>query len=205
MIWKLAICVVMGYLLGSFNGALVISRFFIHEDVRTKGSGNAGLTNFYRNFGGWITLLVIVIDMGKMAAGALLARLIYSADADLASMVAGLGVFIGHILPLYFNFKGGKGILTAGALALVMDWRIFAILLVVFILLFAATRYVSVGSIFCCLAYGICFALFFALNPPVWIIAMVIALIAFFMHRGNIQRLLNGEERKTYLKKSKNK
>ena len=205
MIWKLAICVVMGYLLGSFNGALVISRFFIHEDVRTKGSGNAGLTNFHRNFGGWITLLVIVIDMGKMAAGAVLARLIYPADADLASMVAGLGVFIGHILPLYFNFKGGKGILSAGALALVMDWRIFAILLVVFILLFAATRYVSGGSIFCCLAYGICFALFFALNPPVWIIAMVIALIAFFMHRGNIQRLLNGEERKTYLKKSKNK
>lgn len=205
MIWKLAICAVMGYLLGSINGALVISRFFIHEDVRTKGSGNAGLTNFHRNFGGWSTLLVIAIDMGKMAAAALLARLIYPDNADLASMVAGFCVFMGHILPLFFNFKGGKGILTAGALALVMDWRIFLILLVVFILLFAATKYVSVGSIFCCLTYGICFALFFALNPPVWIIAMIIALIALFMHRGNIQRLLSGEERKTYLKKSKNK
>ncbi|MBQ8586731.1 MAG: glycerol-3-phosphate 1-O-acyltransferase PlsY [Oscillospiraceae bacterium] len=205
MIWKLAICAVMGYLLGSLNGALVISRFFKHEDVRTKGSGNAGLTNYHRNFGGWSTLLVIAIDMGKMAAAALLARLIYSDNADLASMVTGFCVFIGHILPVFFNFKGGKGILTAGALALVMDWRIFVILLVVFAVMFAATKYVSVGSIFCCFAYGICFALFFAMNPPVWIIAMVIALIAIFTHRGNIQRLLNGEERKTYLRKSKNK
>lgn len=205
MIWKLAICAVMGYLLGSFNGALVISRFFIHEDVRTKGSGNAGLTNFHRNYGGWGTLLVIVIDMGKMVGAALLARLIYPADPDLASMVAGFFVFMGHILPAFFSFKGGKGILTAGALALVMDWRVFLILIVVFALVFAATKYVSMGSIICCFTYGICFALFFPMQPVVWIIAMVMALIAIFMHRGNIQRLLNGEERKTYLIKSKNK
>ena len=205
MIWKLAICDVMGYLFGNCNGAIIVSRFLLHEDVRTKGSGNAGLTNFFRNYGGWGTLLVIAIDMGKMVAAALLARLIYSADIELASMVAGLFVFLGHLFPAFFDFRGGKGILTASALALVMDWRMFLILLAVFVLFFAATRYVSVGSILGCLAYGICFALFFPLNPPVWVIAMVMALLAFFMHRGNIQRLLDGEERKTYLFKSKNK
>lgn len=205
MLWKYALCALLGYLLGSCNGALVISRLFIHEDVRTKGSGNAGLTNFHRNYGGWTTLLVIFIDMAKMVGAALFARLLLPADPDLASMIAGACVLLGHIFPLYFGFRGGKGILSAASLSLVMDWRIFLITLAVFILVFAVSKYVSLGSVLGCITYGICYALFFPMQPIVWIIAMLMALLAIFMHRGNIQRLLRGEERKTYLIKSKNK
>lgn len=204
MLWKYAICVIVAYFLGSFNGAVVTSRLFFHEDVRTKGSGNAGLTNFHRNYGGWVTLLVIAIDMGKMVGAALLARFLLPGDPDLASMIAGFAVLIGHLFPAIFGFRGGKGILSAASLSLVLDWRIFVITLSVFIVVFALSHYVSLGSILGCIVYGICYAIFFPMQPAVWIIAMTMAFLAIFMHRSNIQRLFRGEERKTYLIKSKN-
>lgn len=203
---RLIACILMGYVLGSLNGALVISRLFMHDDVREKGSGNAGLTNFLRSYGGWITVLVIVIDLGKMVGACLLAKVILPEYPEFIKMLTGVCVQIGHILPVFFRFKGGKGILCSAALAAVMDWRIFAIIMAVFILMFVLTRYVSLGSILASVAYAICFMIFFH-QEHIWVGVMGIAMavIAIYMHRGNIRRLLKGEERKTYLSKSKNK
>lgn len=205
MVWRWIACILMGYLLGSLNGALVVSRVGMHEDVREKGSGNAGLTNFLRSYGGWITLLVVVIDLGKMVGACLLAKLILPEQPDLAKMLAGFFVQIGHIFPVFFRFRGGKGILCSAALAAMMDWRIFVIILAVFLILFFATRFVSLGSVMASVAYGICFVVFFAGEPQIWILGVAMGVIALVMHRGNISRLLKGEERKTYFHKSKNK
>lgn len=205
MVWRWMACIVMGYLLGSLNGALVISRVGMHDDVRKKGSGNAGLTNFHRSYGGWSTLLVIVIDLGKMIGACLLAKLILPEYPDYAKMLAGFFVQLGHIFPLYFRFRGGKGILCSAALALMMDWRIFAIIMAVFLILFFATRYVSLGSILAAVSFAICFGVIFSGHPWIWGMAIAMAVMAIFMHRGNIQRLLKGEERKTHFHKSKNK
>ena len=205
MVWRWMACIVMGYLLGSLNGALVISRLGMHDDVRKKGSGNAGLTNFHRSYGGWSTLLVIVIDLGKMIGACLLAKLILPEYPDYAKMLAGFFVQLGHIFPLYFRFRGGKGILCSAALALMMDWRIFAIIMAVFLILFFATRYVSLGSILAAVSFAICFGVIFSGHPWIWGMAIAMAVMAIFMHRGNIQRLLKGEERKTHFHKSKNK
>lgn len=205
MVLRILACGVLGYLLGCANGALVISRLFLHDDVRKKGSGNAGLTNFLRSYGGWITLLVIAVDMGKMVAACLLAPLILPEYPVFAKMLGGVFVQLGHIFPVFFRFRGGKGILCSAALALMMDWRIFVIIIGIFLLIFLTTKLVSLGSILAALAYSLCFFLFFRGEPGVWVLGIFMAALAIFMHRSNIARLLRGEERKTYLHKSKNK
>ena len=205
MVWRIIVCIVMGYLFGTLNGAIVISKLTQHEDVRDKGSGNAGLTNFLRNYGGWTTLLVIVIDLGKMIAACLLASLIWSEEAALAKMIAGTAVQVGHIFPIFFGLRGGKGILCSAALAIVMDWRIFVIAISVFIVLFVLTKLVSLGSIFAAATFGALFVIYFPNDPWVQILGVFMAVLAIFMHRSNIVRLLKGEERKTHLHKSKNK
>ena len=132
IVFWFAVCGVIGYLLGSFNGAILISRWLRKEDVRTKGSGNAGLTNFYRNYGGLDTLLVLLIDVGKTVLACFIGRWIMSAYDpawfDEGAMLCGGLSVIGHVFPLYFGFRGGKGILTCGTLAAFIDWRIITIL-----------------------------------------------------------------------------
>lgn len=205
MIWRIIICAIMGYLFGTLNGAILISKLTKHEDVREKGSGNAGLTNFLRSYGGWSTLLVVVIDLGKMIAACLLSTLIYTKDADVAKMITGACVQLGHIFPIFFGMHGGKGILCSAALAFIMDWRIFAIAFGLFVIIFLLTKLVSLGSIVAAVAFAILFAVFFADKPLVWGAGVFMAVLAIFMHRGNIGRLIRGEERKTHLHKSKNK
>ena len=139
-----ALCGVIGYLLGSFNGAILISRWIRKEDIRTKGSGNAGLTNFYRNYGGLDTLLVLLVDVGKTVIACFVGRWIMSAYDpawfDEGAMFCGGLAVIGHIFPIWFGFRGGKGILTCGTLAAFVDWRIITILLVIFIVIVLITR-----------------------------------------------------------------
>ncbi len=201
---RILACIVLGYLFGTMNGAILISKLTKHEDVREKGSGNAGLTNFLRSYGGWSTLLVIVIDLGKMVAACLLATLIYTENTELAKMMTGVAVQVGHIFPIFFGLRGGKGILTSSMLALMMDWRIFAIIMTVFILTFILTKYVSLGSILAAISFGAMFVVFFTGQPWIWGLGVFMAALAIFMHRGNIERLIHGTERKTYLRKNKN-
>lgn len=213
VIW-FAVCALAGYLLGSFNGAILISRWFRREDIRTKGSGNAGLTNFYRNYGGLDTLLVLLIDVGKTVLACFVGGWIIKAAGyaspdfrldwtDEAQMLCGGFSVIGHIFPLWFGFKGGKGILTCGTLAAFVDWRIIMTLLVVFIAVVLITRYVSLGSIIAAVVYPFLFWIRYPIHQNVsegtvmmTILAFCLAGIAIYMHHGNIQRLRAGTERK---------
>ena len=200
----LTLSALLGYLFGNLNGAILISRLVMHEDVRTHGSGNAGLTNFLRSYGGAVTLIVVLIDFGKTVAACLLATLFLPRDPLLAKSVAGAGVQLGHVFPVFFGFHGGKGILCGAAIALVTDWRVFAIAMPVFILLFFATRLVSLASLTAVACFGVLYAVFYPARPEIWIITICEAAFAFVMHRGNIVRLLHGQERKTYFHRAKN-
>ena len=171
--WRIVCCAAAGYLLGSCNGAIVVSHTCMHDDIRKKGSGNAGLTNFLRNFGGWATLLVVLMDMGKVVLACLLGRWLLPGNPQLGMMIAGAMTELGHIFPVFYGFRGGKGILSSAALA--------------------AT------------AYAVLFVIFFPGQPWIWSIAIAMAVLAIFMHRSNIARLLHGTETKTYLLKSKKK
>jgi len=204
MVWKILACVAIGFLIGGCNGAILISRIKMHEDVREKGSGNAGLTNFLRSYGGWATLLVVLIDFGKTILACWLATLLLPEQRELAVMIAGAAVQIGHIFPVYFGFHGGKGVLSSAAVAVMLDWRVFLIAISVFILLFLLTRFVSLGSIVAmCTFAGLTVGFYFD-QPFVWGLAVFMALIVIVVHRENISRLLHGKERKTYFHKYKN-
>jgi len=216
-----AVCGLAGYLLGSFNGAILVSRWIRREDIRAKGSGNAGLTNFYRNYGGLDTLLVLLIDVGKTVlacfVGGWIIRAAGYASAlprenwtEEAQMLAGGFSVIGHIFPIWFGFKGGKGILTCGTLAAFVDWRIIFILLVVFAAVVLITRYVSLGSVVCAVLYPFLFWIRYPIDKgleegPVMmtILAFCLGALAVYMHHGNIQRLRAGTERKFSFHKKK--
>lgn len=196
----------LGYLLGNGNGALIVSKLFYHEDVRTKGSGNAGLTNFFRNYGGLPTLLVIAIDVGKTVlacfAGGLLFRAFGHGDLwTLGKMVGGFSCVVGHSLPVFFGFRGGKGVLSSGALSLCMCPWMFLILLAVFVILFSLTHYVSLGSVSCALCYPIVFACFFWSSPAILAMALCLMIMVVLLHLPNLRRLFAGNESKVYLKK----
>lgn len=204
MALRIIACIVLGWFFGGWNGAILVSRAKMHEDVRAKGSGNAGLTNFLRSYGGAATLLVLLIDVGKTVAACLIATLILPQDKTFAKVLAGFAVQIGHIFPVFFGFRGGKGIACAGIVALITDWRIFVIAFPMFLIVFFATRYVSLASVTGMLAMGVLFVVFHAGQPQVWSIGVAMAALAIFMHRSNIVRLCKGTERKTHFHKAKN-
>lgn len=202
----IAAAVVTGYLLGNFNGAILISHYVLHDDVRKWGSGNAGLTNFFRSFGGVWTLVVLLIDVAKTAAACYFSALLlkwlgYGELWQTAKMIGGFAAVIGHAFPVFYRFHGGKGILCAGALALFMEPLIFVIVFAVFVLLFALTHYVSLGSVSGAACYPVAFWLFYPDNYVVLALALVTAVLAIVQHRANLLRLKNGTESKIYLKK----
>ena len=202
------------YLLGCFNGAVIVSKYILRDDVRTHGSGNAGLTNFYRTFGGVLTFVVILCDVLKMVAavwaGQLLLRCwgggVWSGDAVLALYArywAGLFCLLGHMFPCMFRFKGGKGILSGGTLAILIDWRIALVVWGGFLLLFLLTRYVSLGSVFAGASFPFlswyCYP-----DPVVVVLAFCVGGLVVWKHRENIQRLLQGKERRFHFHREKN-
>ena len=201
----LLITAVVGYFLGNLNGAFIMYRLLTHEDIRKSGSGNAGLTNFMRNFGPAKGVWVLVIDIGKTVAACLLGKFLL-APLGLAMeglMVGALAVSLGHDFPALLGFHGGKGIVCGFSVALCADWRCALIILAVFAVSLAATRYVSLSSILGALAFCISFALLHWQEPVVAVIGVVIGLLAIFMHRANIKRLLAGTEKKATFSKFK--
>lgn len=194
---------VIAYFCGCFNGAVIVSKYILRDDVRTHGSGNAGLTNFFRTFGGPLTLVVILCDVLKaviaILVGVAIARNFIADDTPvliLAKYWSALFCLLGHIFPCMFGFKGGKGILSGGTIAIMIDWRVALLVWGGFLILVALTRYVSLGSVFA--AAGFPFGTWFFVSHDVVIMALAISLgaLVIYMHRGNIQRLLKGEERK---------
>lgn len=204
----------VAYLLGCFNGAVIVSKYILRDDVRRHGSGNAGLTNFYRTFGGALTFAVILCDVLKMAAavwaGQLLLRYwgggFWAREATMflyAKYWAGLFCLLGHMFPCMFRFRGGKGILSGGTLAILIDWRIALVVWGGFLLLFLLTRYVSLGSVFAGVSFPFlswyCYP-----DPVVVILAFCAGGLVVWKHRENIQRLVQGKERRFHFHRDKN-
>ena len=194
------LAVLVGYLLGNLNGAVCISAL-MNDDVRSHGSGNAGLTNFIRNYGAGRSAFVIIIDAGKAAIACINGSLLLGAHgyALEGAAIGGAAVMLGHVWPALLGFRGGKGILSGLFIALTVDWRIGLIILAVFALAYLLTQYVSLGSVLAAITFGICFVVLHHDNLTVMLCGIFMSALATFMHRGNIVRLLKGEERKTNL------
>ena len=219
--WWLLILLVYGgpalcaYLLGCFNGAVIVSKYILRDDVRNHGSGNAGLTNFYRTFGGPLTALVILTDVLKAVFALLLGVWVFGwlpggvlvlfghhIDGVLFGKYwAGLFCLLGHMFPCMFKFKGGKGILSGGTIAIMIDWRIALVVWGGFLLLTVLTRYVSMGSVFVAAAFPVGTCLFVSHDPVIMALALLLGGLVLYMHRANIHRLLTGTENKFSLHK----
>lgn len=200
MWFPILIGMLISYSLGNLNGAVCISALQ-HDDVRSHGSGNAGLTNFIRNYGISRAAYVVAIDAGKAVAACLLTGLLlrpYGYYLE-GTALGGLAVMLGHTFPVFLGFRGGKGILSGLFVALMTDWRIAVLILVVFAVTYLLTQYVSLGSVLAALAFSAGFAVFHHDNLTVMLSGIFMGLLAVFMHRGNIYRLLQGKERKTNL------
>lgn len=197
---SIALICVLGYLLGGINGAILLSKLVEKDDVRRHGSGNAGFTNFFRNYGKRTSLLVILIDAAKAAVSCLLGGWLlgkYGLRTE-GLLLGGLAATLGHDFPAFLGFRGGKGIVCGFAAALVTDWRVGLILLAVFALVYFLTHYVSLASVLCALGFFVSFWLFYPGRPFVLILSGCLSALAIFLHRENICRLVRGQERKTY-------
>lgn len=188
----------VSYMLGNLNGAVCISALKSHEDVRTHGSGNAGLTNFIRNYGTASAALVILIDGAKAILACLVCGQLLEPYGLIleGKMLGAVAVTLGHNFPACLGFRGGKGVLCGAVSLLTMDLRLFAILAAVFFVCVALTRYVSLGSILAAAGFSIGFILFHGDKPWVVAGAVAIGVLCIFMHRANIVRLIKGTESK---------
>ena len=184
------------YLLGCFNGAVIVSKYILRDDVRNHGSGNAGLTNFYRTFGGPLTAVVILTDVLKAVIAVLLGSwLLGFIDPLFGKYWAGLFCLLGHMFPCMFHFKGGKGILSGGTIALMIDWRIALVVWGGFLILTVLTRYVSLGSLWAGASFPF-ISWYCYTDPLIVVLAFACGGLVVWQHRANIKRLLNGTENK---------
>lgn len=188
------------YLIGSINSAIIVSKIMLHDDIRKYGSGNAGATNALRTLGKKGAIPVVIGDLLKAVIAILFAKLICS-DSSLAVYIAGIGVVLGHNFPIYFGFRGGKGILVSLVAILFADPKIGLIAAVSAILIMAITKYVSLGSISGAVIFLVLGLTFRFGDVYFCIFAAIISLLAIIRHKTNIQRLLNGTESKLSFKK----
>ena len=201
MILNIFIAALTAYMLGNLNGAFLAGHRIAGEDIRKKGSGNAGLTNFIRNYGASSAVMVVLTDMGKavlacFVGGGLLAPFGYEVAGR---ALGGLCVILGHAFPALLGFKGGKGILSGVTVALCLDWRIGLFVFAIFLIAYLLTHYVSLGSVLSSGSFGFIYAFFhweekFAVCAGLFLSALIV-----WLHRANIVRLLKGQERKTNL------
>lgn len=210
--WVRAIGIaVIAYFLGCFNGAVIVSKYILRDDIRNHGSGNAGMTNFHRTFGGLLTFVVIACDVLKAVIAVLIGVWIANGyapsfwDGELtvyAKYWAALFCLLGHMFPCMFHFKGGKGILSGGTIAIMIDWRIALVVWGGFLILAVLTRYISLGS--CWAGASFPFATWFVYqNVVLTVLGFLMGGLILYKHRGNIQRLFNGTESKFSLHKKK--
>ena len=201
--FSVLVVVLLSYFLGCFNGAVLISSFVIRDDIRGHGSGNAGLTNFYRTYGARYALGVILLDMGKTALATMIGGYMFHClynDWTLGVLVAGLSCIIGHIFPAFYEFKGGKGILAGSVLVIMLDWRMALVAWCLFFLSVVLTRYVSLGSILAAASVGVT-AIFLYDRPVYIILAIITAALVIWSHRSNVVRLAKGNENKFKFRK----
>ena len=201
MLMNIILTIFTAYMLGNLNGAFLMGYRVAGEDIRKKGSGNAGLTNFIRNYGPSPAVMVIVTDMGKaalacMVGGGLLAP--YGHEIA-GRALGGLFVILGHGFPALLGFKGGKGILSGVTVALCLDWRIGLFVFGIFLVAYWLTHYVSLGSILSSGSFGPIYAIFHWDQKFAVCVGFFLSFLIVWLHRANIVRLLKGQERKTNL------
>ncbi len=194
--------VVAAYILGSVSTAVIFSKVLYGEDVRTKGSGNAGMTNMMRNYGKGPAALTLVADMLKtlvaMAIGTSLCGVT-------GAYVAALFAVVGHVFPIFYGFKGGKGVASSAMIMLYLNVKVFLVVLLIFVLIVWATKYLSLASVICILVFPLMMYRMDLIPTDRGIrliITLIIAAIVFLKHRTNIVRIMNGNESKFAFKKT---
>jgi glycerol-3-phosphate acyltransferase PlsY len=204
MLIKVISSILAGYLLGSFNAALIVGKVFYQKDIRKYGSGNAGTTNVLRTLGKGAAAAVLVLDILKGILACLAGQLITGnvENVGWAGMyLAGFAAVIGHNWPVFFGFKGGKGVLTSFAVILYISPIPALICLAVFIVIVSLTRYVSLGSIIAAILWPVV-SIFFDLPALMLVIAVLMVIMIIIRHKENITRLFRGTEKKLSFKKS---
>lgn len=193
--------VLIPYLLGSINTAILVSKYFYHDDIRNYGSGNAGFTNVMRTYGKKAALITFGGDFLKTVLAVLVGWCVFG---YLTAYIAGFACFLGHIFPVFYGFKGGKGVLCMGTIMLMLDWRIFLVMITVFVGIVMATKYISAGSVICAMMFPL---MLNRMNNTgihmIEFVAIAIAVIVVIKHRTNLKRIFDGTESKFKIKKSK--
>ena len=197
---------VLSYLIGSINFSIILSKIISGEDIRNRGSGNAGATNMLRTLGKAPAAATLILDVLKGVACVVLAKAFVSRAGGAAldklclPYIAGLCAVLGHNFPIYFGFKGGKGVATSLGVVMTLDWKIGLIVMIVSLAIMAATRYVSLGSVLGSALFVIIKLIkdFVTgdVRPAGMICIIIMGALIVIRHRGNIKRLLNGTENK---------
>lgn len=205
IIYTLALAIA-SYLIGSINSSILISRAVMGKDIRTSGSGNAGATNMLRTMGKKYAVITLIIDIFKGIAAILIARLAIQLGAvSQAEYIAGVSVVLGHNFPIFFGFKGGKGVATSLGVVLMLDWKIGLAVLIIALAVMAISRYVSLGSITAAVAFmllqAIAMIISKSFDPVRCICVLILGVLLIFRHRANIVRLVNHTENKLGSKK----
>ncbi len=205
--WRYIVIFVAGYLVGSINLSVLVTKFIGKKDIRAIGSGNAGGTNVARAMGAKWGIAVIILDILKGVLIGLFAKYVFPADflslgrigPEISGAICVFGVLLGNIFPCFFGFKGGKGVTTCAAVMVILDYKVFLILLSIFLITFFIGRMVSLGSILASLGMPISVWIIYHNQPYWWVLVIITALMAAILilrHSENIKRILNGTENK---------
>ena len=210
------IVAVIAYLIGSINFSVLLSKKMAGFDIREKGSGNAGTTNMLRSVGKKVAAITLVCDILKGVVSIVIAiivgKIAKNSDRELFLQIAGIAVVLGHTFPIFFGFKGGKGVATSLGVLLMSNWQIGLICLVFAVVLMALTRMVSLGSCAAAVLFPV-LSLFINQHYTVltdgksgrvyFVYSVILAIIVLYNHRSNIKRILNGTENKLSFKNTK--
>ena len=200
---------IIAYAIGSINFSVIFSRKFAGFDVREKGSGNAGSTNMLRTVGKKAAIITLICDVLKgvvaILLGILIGNIVKDIDKALLVQIAGIAVILGHTFPIFFEFRGGKGVATSLGVLLMTNWQIGLICLVFAIVLMILTRIVSLGSVAAAVLFPVLTlfinAHYIVPGKSYFIYSVILAVIVLYNHRSNIKRILNGTENKLSFKK----
>lgn len=185
---------ILPYLLGSVNFAIVLSGKLFKEDIRSYGSGNAGMTNMLRTYGTVPAAATFVADALKTVVAVMIGRLVWGI---VGAYVAGLACVLGHVFPIFYKFKGGKGVVATAVTVMMTNWKVGLVLVLMFVILVAGSKFISLGSVMCALVYPLLLNRMLGNEPQiVMVFAFALMLIVVLKHRSNIKRLIEGTESK---------
>ena len=198
----IALCVIIPYLLGSLNFGVIISKIRYRDDVRKHGSGNAGMTNMLRTYGKRAAVITLLGDLVKAMVSAAFGLILMPGDGF--AYIAGIACMVGHAFPIYFHFKGGKGVVVALGTMLVLNPKVCGACLLIWILVISFSKYVSLSSMIAASLFPLInffWPFWFKPHPIQTIASVIMAVFIVFLHRENIVRLIKGTENKFSLKK----